>query len=432
MKKILTLGFLILILSSLCLTLVACNDETEGEEDLGNTITLNVYNWGEYISDGSLDSYDTNAEFEKYCKEVLGKNVKVVYTTYATNEDMYAKITSGAGTYDIIIPSDYMIQKLREEDMLYAFNPAENIPNYAYIQDTYKNLFYDEENLYSVPYTYGKVGIIYNKTMLKEEDLAKIEAGEGSWSLLFDEDYRGKILQFNNPRDAFGVAMLREGLSVNTTSREDWEKAYRALNAQDCIYLMDEIYNKMENSTAAIAAYYAGDCLVMMQENEDLDFYYPLEGTNIYIDSMCIPKSSKNPGAAELFINYMLDPDIATANANYICYASPSASVRNHPYYDYSLENDERYYNYLYRLPDTYAENPELMQFYHLLDNDTQKRLNDLWARLGVDPGEGGNYVGTYVFLGIVVALIVSFSAYSIYDAVQKHRRAKRIKHQRR
>ena len=161
MKKLVTLLSLSLLLAVLALGLTACGGEKT--EDLGDAIVLNVYNWGEYISDGSLDSYDTNAEFEKYCKEKLGKNVKVVYTTYATNEDMYAKITSGAGTYDIIIPSDYMIQKMREEGRLYAFDPEKTIPNYQYIQDTYKDLFYDPENLYSVPYTYGKVGIIYNK-----------------------------------------------------------------------------------------------------------------------------------------------------------------------------------------------------------------------------------------------------------------------------
>ena len=193
MKKLLSLSLLALLMLSLCLTLTACNEEEGGEENFGDTIILNVYNWGEYISDGSLGSYDTNAEFEKYCKEKLGKNVKVVYTTYATNEDMYAKITSGAGTYDIIIPSDYMIQKLREENMLYAFDPAKNIPNYAYIQDAYKNLFYDEENLYSVPYTYGKVGIIYNKTMIDEEesifDDALGEFGDFEGDDNYDDEY---------------------------------------------------------------------------------------------------------------------------------------------------------------------------------------------------------------------------------------------------
>ncbi len=378
--------------------------------------TLYVYNWGEYISDGSDDSLDVIREFEKRY------NISVRYDYFSTNEELYAQLSSGA-SYDVIFPSDYMTQRLISEGMLRKIDFA-SIPNYADILEQYRGQYFDPTDEYSVPYTVGMLGIVYNTEMVDPEDVAA-----KSWDILWSDKYEtSQKINLNNPRDAFGVAMIREGLSVNTTDPDDWQRAYNALSRQDCIYLMDEIYNKMENDTAAIAAYYAGDCLVMMQENEKLDFYYPNEGTNIFIDSMCIPESSKNPGAAELFINFMLDPDIATANANYICYASPSRAVREHPDYDYSLENDERYYHYLYTLPESYDENPALMQYYHLLDDDTQARLNNLWARLGVDPGEDGNYVGTYVFLGIVAALIVGFAALSIHDAVRKAKRAKRAK----
>ena len=423
MKKILTLGFLILILSSLCLTLVACNDETEGEEDLGNTITLNVYNWGEYISDGSLDSYDTNAEFEKYCKEVLGKNVKVVYTTYATNEDMYAKITSGAGTYDIIIPSDYMIQKLREEDMLYAFNPAENIPNYAYIQDTYKNLFYDEENLYSVPYTYGKVGIIYNKTMLKEEDLAKIEAGEGSWSLLFDEDYRGKILQFNNPRDAFATAMFWKGLDINSADHAVWDEALRVLSEQKAIvqgYVSDEIFNKMTSGSAAIATYYAGDYLSMVERNENLGFYYPKEGTNEFVDAMCIPKNARQKELAMEYINFMLSEEAAVANATYICYGSPNTLVlESEEYFD---EMGEEAFEVLYGQ----AENPYPFDpmYYGLTSGEMgeagiQALVNSYWEALKTE-----NAIELWVHITSAV-IVFGILSYAIYDLYIKKKRSR-------
>ncbi|MBR6546331.1 MAG: extracellular solute-binding protein, partial [Clostridia bacterium] len=203
----------------------------------------------------------------------------------------------------------------------------------------------------------------------------------------------------------------------------DWQAAYEKLSRQDCIYLMDEVYNKMENGAAAMAAYYAGDCLSMMQENEDLDFFYPIEGTNIFIDSMCIPKSARNKGAAELFINFMLDPDVATANANYICYASPNTAVVTHPDYDYAVGTE--YYDILYTMPDSYAGREDATQYYHFLDDDTQRTLNRLWAQLGVDPGEGGNYLGTYLFMGFVLLLLVGGSGYMIYDAVRRARQEK-------
>ncbi len=424
MKKILTLVLLALLFSALCLSLTACNDAQEdGEANLGETIVLNVYNWGEYISDGSLGSYDTNAEFEKYCKEVLGKNVKVIYTTYATNEDMYAKITSGAGTYDIIIPSDYMIQKLREEDMLYAFNPAESIPNYCYIQDTYKNLFYDEENLYSVPYTYGKVGIIYNKTMLKEEDLAKIEAGEGSWSLLFDEDYRGKILQFNNPRDAFATAMFWKGLDINSADKSVWDEALRILSEQKAIvqgYVSDEIFNKMTSGSAAIATYYAGDYLSMVERNENLGFYYPKEGTNEFVDAMCIPKNAKQKELALEYINFMLSEEAAVANATYICYGSPNTLVLESE--DYLDEMGEEAYDVLYGQ----AENPYPFDpMYHGLTSGAmgeagiQALVNSYWEALKTE-----NAIELWVH--ITSALIVfGILAYAIYDLYIKKKHSR-------
>ena len=172
------------------------------------TLTLNVYNWGEYISDGSEESFNTNAEFEKWYFENYGKRVKVNYTTYASNEDMYAKLKSGAVRYDIVIPSDYMIELMIEEDMLEEIDFS-NIPNYQYIAPEYRNLFYDPDNRYSIPYTYGMIGIIYNTSM--------VEGTPDSWDLMWNEDYKGKILNFNNPRDAFGTAMYRLGIDVNTT-----------------------------------------------------------------------------------------------------------------------------------------------------------------------------------------------------------------------
>ena len=196
---------LILLLVSVCIPLVSCNAEEE--------IVLYVYNWGEYISDGSEGSLDTNAEFETYCKDVLGLNVSVNYSTYSSNESMYAKVSSGSAVYDVIIPSDYMIQRMISENLLLPLDLSK-IPNYQYINDSFKgeNVYYedDSDNVYSIPYFYGMIGIIYNTEIVSEEDAA-LE----SWGLMWDKEYSRDILQFNNSRDAFGTALYKLGYDVN-------------------------------------------------------------------------------------------------------------------------------------------------------------------------------------------------------------------------
>ena len=200
---------LLVLICGMLLLCVGCNKKQEVK-------TLNVYNWGEYISDGSEDSLNVNEEFEKYCLEEFGEEVKVNYTTYASNEDMYNKLKSGSVSYDVVIPSDYMIEKMIKEDMLLKLNFS-NIPNYKNVNEEYKDLFFDPENEYSVPYTCGMVGIIYNREMVDEEDT-------GSWDLLWNEKYKGQILQFNNPRDAFGTAIYSDGGDVNTKDEAVWKK----------------------------------------------------------------------------------------------------------------------------------------------------------------------------------------------------------------
>ncbi|MGN0976646.1 MAG: PotD/PotF family extracellular solute-binding protein, partial [Faecousia sp.] len=238
-KKIIPVCLALVLLISMVLT--GCG---------GNTLTLNVYNWGEYISDGSEGSFDTVKEFEKWYQETYGQKVKVNYSTFASNEDMYSKIASGAVSYDVIIPSDYMIARMAGEGMLLPLDFA-NIPNYQYIDETFKGLYYDPDNQYSVPYTYGIVGVIYNANVVDEEDV-------GSWDVMWNQKYSGAILQFNNSRDAFGTAMYKLGLDVNTTDKADWDLAYEELLAQRPLvysYVMDEIFNMMESGEAAIGAY---------------------------------------------------------------------------------------------------------------------------------------------------------------------------------
>ena len=289
-----------------------------------NTLTLNVYNWGEYISDGSEGSFDTVREFEKWYEETYGQKVTVNYSTFASNEDMYSKIASGAVSYDVIVPSDYMIARMAQEGLLLPLD-FDNIPNYSQIDEAFRGLYYDPENLYSVPYTYGIVGVIYDANVVDEADT-------GSWDLLWNEKYSGRILQFNNPRDAFGTAMYKLGIDVNTTDKAAWDQAYQELLTQRPLvysYVMDEIYNMMESGEAAVGAYYAGDYFTMVDaqaDNVDLQFYYPAE-TNFYVDAMCIPSCAKNKELAEIFINYMLSEEPAVANALYTYYASPNSAV---------------------------------------------------------------------------------------------------------
>ena len=287
-------------------------------------LTLNVYNWGEYISDGSEGSFDTIREFEKWYEQTYGQKVTVNYSTFASNEDMYSKISSGAVSYDVIIPSDYMIARMAQEGLLLPLD-FDNIPNYSQISDAFRGLYYDPENLYSVPYTYGIVGVIYDANVVDEADT-------GSWDLLWNEKYSGRILQFNNPRDAFGTAMYKLGLDVNTTDKAAWDQAYQEMLTQRPLvysYVMDEIFNMMESGEAAVGAYYAGDYFTMVDaqaDNVDLQFYYPAE-TNFYVDAMCIPSCARNKELAEIFINYMLSEEPAVANAEYTYYASPNRAV---------------------------------------------------------------------------------------------------------
>ncbi len=383
MKKFFTLMICLISVASLS----SCGEKEEKE-------VLNVYNWGEYISDGSEGTLDVNKAFEEYYFEKFNKEITVNYTTYASNEDMYNKLRSGAASYDIIIPSDYMIDKMRREDMLLKLN-FDNIPNYQYIDEQYKGKFYDENNEYTVPYFCGNVGIIYNPTLLDGEVT--------DWDCMWNEENKGKILQFNNPRDAFGTAMYYKGFDVNTTNIEEWNEAAELLKSQKPYiqsYVMDEIFNKMKNGSAAIAPYYAGDFLTMYLDNPDLAFVYPKNGSNMFVDAMCIPACAKNKRAAEEYINFFLTEEIAVANAEYVCYVSPNVLVaENEEYIECMTEIHEDALEILYPPEDikfTYYEN---------LDIETTKLMNSLWESLKV---ESSVEARVYIFAGaIVLALLV-------------------------
>ncbi len=368
MKKTMTLLVAVLLLA-LCLT--GCG----GKE----TLTLNVYNWGEYISDGSEGSFDTIREFETWYGETYGQKVTVNYSTYASNEDMYNKISIGAVSYDVIIPSDYMIAKMAEENLLHPLD-FENIPNYQYIDDTFKGLYYDPQNQYSVPYTYGIVGVIYDANVVDEADI-------GGWELMWNEKYSGRIVQFNNPRDAFGTAQYKLGLDVNSSDKAMWDLAYGEMLAQRPLvysYVMDEIFNIMESGEAAIGAYYAGDYFTMVDaqaENVDLQFYYP-EQTNFYVDAMCIPSCAQNKELAEIFINFMLSEEAGVANAEYTYYASPNSLVYNNATYLEDLGEDT--IAVLYPELGNFAEQYNKMAFRNL-NSEMLDYLNTLWENVKIN-----------------------------------------------
>lgn len=321
MKKIVCL-----VLAAVCafsvLGLCGCSQNYIGE--------ISVYNWGENISNGEDGSMDVIAEFEKRY------NIKVNYTNYETNEELYNILKNSNSSYDVIIPSDYMISQLINEDMLEEIN-FDNIPNYSNIDEKYKNQPFDPENKYSVPYTWGVVALVYNKTMISETPTG--------FSALWNENDKGNILMFNNSRDAIAIAIQMAGKDPSDMSKENIDAACEQLAIQKPLlknYVMDKVFTEMENDQAAIAPYYAGDIAIMMSNNENLDYCLPEEGSNLFIDSMCIPKGCKNKEYAEAFINFMLEAEVGAANAEYIGYATPNKAA--YALLDEETQNSELIY----------------------------------------------------------------------------------------
>jgi len=403
-----------------------------GGTDIGSTdvVYLNVYNWGEYMADGSDSEYgNVNEMFEKYYYEKTGKRVVINYSNYATNEDLFSKLSNSAVSYDVVIPSDYMIEKLIEADLLLEFDVKGEIENYKYIDESFRSPYYDEAERYSVPYTYGMIGIIYNPEMVDEEDLR-----DQSWGLLWNEKYAGEILQFNNPRDAFATAMYWKGLDINSDDPEVWDTALELLIKQKPLikgYVNDEIFDTMTGGSAAIAPYFAGDYITMSETDGavPLEFYYPTEGVNYFVDAMCIPKSSKNPEVAKEYINFMLSEEPAVENAKYIGYASPNTLVRsNADYLDYMGEDAceilygkdgvdpldvNKAYNEMYGTTCYKNFTPEI-----------QSRVNTLWENLKL---ADSTELWVHVLSIGIVAAVVTLAVYTTY-VKKKRSRAYRLR----
>lgn len=401
MKKILSLTVALLILLSVTIMPAFAEDEIFSAETvkyyknlgLQGTI-LNVYNWGEYIDDEELDVV---SEFER----LTGCDVN--YTTFESNENMYSKLSGGGVSYDVIIPSDYMVERLMTEDMLLSLDYS-NIPNYEkyFDKEKYGYLVEDGINDYAVIYNVGTTILIYNTKYVKEEPT--------SWKVLWDEQYKGKVLMFNNPRDAFAIAQFVLGQNINSTSKADWDAAAELLTEQRKLvkpeYVMDEVFNKMESGEYAFATYYAGDYELMAENNPDLAFVFPQEGVNTFYDAMCVPSSSQNKKGAEAFINFMLEPEVALANAEYIYYATPNKSV---------LANDE------YSLIDSEAVYPTELQSaqeFRNLPLDTLQYMNNLWMKVKGENDTGGLYTGFFTVIAVVAVIIIA-------TVVKKKRMAK-------
>ena len=359
----------------LCLVAALFIDFDFGED----VLTLNVYNWGEYISDGSDGLMDVNAEFERWYEQEYGEKIKVNYKTYESNESMYTLLKSGAAEYDVVIPSEYMIGKMVQEGMLAKLN-FDNIPNYAYIDQTYIDIldrpYQDSQESitdYCVPYTWGTVGIFYNTKYVSQ---AEVE--EQGWDILWNPDYAGKIFMFDNARDSFMIALTKLGYSMNTTNEAEWQAAYEELAKQKPLvqgYFMDQVFQKMTNEEGWIAPYYSGDGANMItgdDGNENIQYYIPDEGTNLFVDAMCVMENSKQKELAELYINFMCRPDVATANAEYICYSTPHTEALH------QLEDEVRD-NPMFYPSEEKLKNTDV---FVTLPTKINKLQKDLWIQL--------------------------------------------------
>lgn len=325
-------------------------------------VTLNVYNWGEYMD---LEDMEVNKAFEHMT------GIKVNYQTYDNNESMYTLLKAGAADYDVVCPSDYMVGKMISEGMLAKLN-FDNIPNYKYIDEQYKNLEYDPNNEYSVPYTWGTVGIFYNTKYVDKADL------EQGWDILWNKKYSGKIYMFDNQRDAFGIALKKLGYSMNTTNEDEWQRAYEELAKQKPLlqgYFMDPVFDKMIGEEGWLAPYYAGDGSIMIygeDGNPDIDFFVPKQGTNLFVDAMCVMENSKHKTEAEQYINFLCRTEIAKANAEYLGYSTPHTEARKQ--LDPEVADNPVFYP-----DDSILKNTEV---FVTLPQETNRLMDSLWIKL--------------------------------------------------
>ncbi len=372
--------FFYLIVSTLFLSMAfcGCTEKSSGSEDF-----INVYSWGEYISNGADGSINVNKEFTKKT------GIHVNYKTFQNNEELFAKILGGGTDYDVIIPSDYMVSRLIEKDMLAKLD-FKNISNFSLIDERFKNLNFDPGNHYSVPYMWGLIGIFYNKNEVRKNDQ------EITWDILWDEKYKNRVLMFDNARDSFAISLLRLGYSINTTDPANWRRAADELIKQKPLiqaYVMDQIFDKMCNGEAALAPYYSGDSATMLKNNPDIGFVIPKNGTNLFVDSMCIPKNSARKTQAEKYINFMCETDIALANVKQIGYSTPQKEA-------YEKLDDKIKQNKIFYPDDETIENS---QVFVNLPGDINKLMDELWIEVKSGKAYGDPWTLVVILLGFVI-----------------------------
>ena len=349
-------------------------------------VTINVCNWGEFISDGSDGSLDVNEEFTKKT------GIKVNYTTFQSNEALFAKLKNKSIRYDVIIPSEYMVAKLIKNNMLKKLDYS-HIPNAKLIDPSLKNQDYDPENTYSIPYAFGVVSLIYNKKFVKENPK------DMDWDILWNKNYKNKILMFDNPRDALAIAQIRLGYDLNSKEKKVWENAYNKLKEQKKLvqaYVMDQIFDKMANEEAFIAPYYLGDALNLREKNKNLGVVIPKSGTNKFLDLMCIPENATYPKEALEYINFLCNPEISKANCDHIQYFSPIIGLNKIDKIE-NVENLDKIFEKGFT--KTFTDLPE----------DTNNLLKDLWTNLKVEDKNNFFEIGT-VSVTVLFLILLSIT----------------------
>ncbi|MFR2529419.1 MAG: ABC transporter substrate-binding protein [Clostridium paraputrificum] len=373
-KKLIALISATILISS---SLIGC----VGNKSNSNKV-INVFNCGDYIDEELITKFEEETGY------------KVEYSTYDTNEIMYSKIKSGSNKYDLVFPSDYMIEKMINEGIAEKIN-FDNIPNYKYIDEKFKNLSYDPNNEYSVPYMWGTIGIIYNPEIVKEE--------VKSWDILWDKKYDKEIIMFNSVRDTMAIALSKLGYSMNSTNPEEIKQAADILIEQKPIvkaWFVDQVKDAMINDEAALATVWSGDANYIISENPKLEYVVPEEGSNKWFDAMVIPKDAPNKEGAEAFINFLTDPENSLQNVDYIQYYTPNWKT-------YEMLDDEVKESYP---TDETLDNCEVFKD---LDRDSLKIYDDEWIRIGSTSTNNSTspsllgFLGMGLVLGIFILLIL-------------------------
>ena len=372
MKKMVLAVSLTSLTACSALLLSGCGGNAAGSSSADNggngsgSNELYVYNWGEYIDEDVIDQFEEET------------GIKVIYDMFETNEEMYPVIEAGGVNYDVVCPSDYMIQKMRENDLLAEIN-FDNVPNLKEIDPAYLEMSksFDPENKYSVPYTWGTVGILYNTKMLEELGMD----APTKWSDLWDERLSGEILMQDSVRDAFMVALKKDGYSMNSENEDELQQAKQDLIDQKPLvqaYVIDQVRDKMIGGEAAVGVIYSGEMLYIQNEvkdlglDYDLEYVIPEEGTNLWIDSWVIPKNAKNKENAEKWIDFLCRPEIAKQNFDYITYSTPNKGAFD--LLDEEIQNNKAVF------PD--IDSLKNSEVYEYLGDETDSVYNELWKEV--------------------------------------------------